>query len=93
VGGAASSVLPGRDVAAAFSWLLVGGAGQPANRLALRAAPVQPRLDPLGAAPGFLLGHPACERDQDILDPRGRVGRIRTLVVVLMTVGRVVIRS
>ena len=73
VGGAASSVLPGCDVAAAFSWLLVGGAGLPANRLALRAAPLQPCRDPLGAAPGFLLGHPACERDQDILDLRGRV--------------------
>src|SRR5215468_2546028 len=73
MGGAASPVLPGCDVAAAFSWLLVGGAGLPANRLALRAPPVQPCLDPLGAAPGFLLGHPACERDQDILDLRGRV--------------------
>jgi hypothetical protein len=58
------------------SWLLVGGAGQPANRLALGVAPVQPRLDPLGAAPGFLLGHPARGRDQDILDLWGRVGRI-----------------
>jgi len=73
VGGAASSILPGYDVAAAFSWLLVGGAGLPTNRFALCAVPVQPCLDPLGAAPGFLLGRPACERDQDILDLRGRV--------------------
>jgi hypothetical protein len=47
--------------------------GLPADRLALCPPAFEPGPDPLGAAAAFLLGHPARERDHDVLHLRSRV--------------------
>jgi len=66
MGGAAPTGLPGRDISAALAGLVAGGAGLPADRLALGSTAVEPSPDPRRAAPGLLLGHPPGERDQDV---------------------------
>src|SRR5271165_5942613 len=65
--------LPPGDVPGALPRLLVSRAWLAADGLAIGLTPGQPRPDPL-AAPGRLaLGHPAGERDQDVLHLRGAV--------------------
>jgi hypothetical protein len=66
-------VLPPCHVARPAPRLPVNGAGLTADRLALGLAPGQARADPFPAPGRLAFGHPARERDQDVLHLRGAI--------------------